>query len=447
MKRPHIVFVFSDQHRAAATGYAGNDDVKTPNLDKLSQQCLQFTTAVSCIPCCSPYRASLMTGQYPQSHGVFVNDVHLGNQAVSIAEAFQSAGYNTVYIGKWHLNGRGRGRFIPREERQGFDHWSVLECTHDYHHSFYYGDEESRLQWEGYDAQAQTARAQQYIRSRAASDQPFLLMLSWGPPHDPYDTAPESFKQMYDSTSLSLRPNVPEWKRSSARHHLAGYYAHISALDSYVGQLLATLEETGLAEDTIFVYTSDHGDMLGSHGEGRKQRPWDESILVPFLLRYPRQFGSAAARISAPFNSPDIMPTLLGLAGVPIPDTVEGNNFAPYLRGEADVPAEAALIACIQPAGEYSRNRGGKEFRGIRTERYTYVCDLNGPWLLYDLDADPYQMNNLCFAPSHQAVQEQLDELLLTMLKERGDSFLAGEHYLTLWGYETDETGTIPYHD
>ncbi len=444
-KAPNVVFVFSDQHRADATGYAGNPDVRTPNLDRLRAAGVHFSTAVSNIPCCSPYRASLLTGQYPLTHGVFVNDVHLGNDAISIADAFKAAGYDTAYVGKWHVNGRGRSSFIPREDRRGFDFWRVLECTHDYNNSHYYADDERKRRWDGYDALEQTRCAKEYIRGRRDRNNPFFLVVSWGPPHNPYDTAPSRFRAMYDADRLSLRPNVPAELQDAAARDLAGYYAHISALDEFVGDLWNTIAEEGLEEDTIFVYTSDHGDMLGSQGEVRKQRPWDESILVPFLLRYPRQFGDAPRDVATPFGSPDIMPTLLGLCRIPVPGTVEGVDFAPFLRGEEPPVAEAALIECIHPFGEFTREKGGREYRGVRTERYTYVRDLAGPWLLYDNQEDPFQQRNLCREQGADALRERLDAILWDILRAQEDEFLPGEHYIRRWGYVTDDNGTVPY--
>ena len=191
MKPPNIVFVFGDQWRAQATGYAGNPIVQTPNLDRLAQESINFYQAVSGCPVCSPYRASLLTGQVPLTHGVFVNDVYLGPNAPSIAQTFADNGYDTAYIGKWHVDGHGRSNPIPPERRQGFDYWQVLECTHNYNQSAYYaGDSDEKRTWEGYDAIAQTRDAQRYIREHDR-DRPFLLMLSWGPPHAPYGTAPE----------------------------------------------------------------------------------------------------------------------------------------------------------------------------------------------------------------------------------------------------------------
>ncbi|MFD0962371.1 sulfatase family protein [Paenibacillus chungangensis] len=447
MKKPNVIYVFSDQHRAEATGYSRNPDVRTPYMDQLSLESLNVELAVSNTPCCCPYRATLMTGQYPNTHGVFVNDVQLGRRAVSIAEAYADAGYDTGYIGKWHLNGRGRSAFIPQEQRHGFHHWQVLECTHDYNHSHYYEDDDLKLMWDGYDADAQTDSAIRYIQARSDGDKPFFLLLSWGPPHNPYDTAPQVFKDMYDPEALQLRPNVPEDNREESAKDLAGYYAHISALDACLGKLMRVIEETGIAEDTILVYTSDHGDMLGSQGANRKQSPWDESIRVPFLLRYPRLLGTEVQKFSNPFNSPDIMPTMLSLCGISIPDSVEGRDYSSYWRGEAACEIEEVLIQCVQPAGEYSKSRGGREYRGIRTKSYTYVRDLNGPWLLYNNESDPYQLTNLCHVSQYESLVKELDARLSDILKERRDEFLPGDAYVQAWGYEVDETGTVPYVD
>ncbi len=442
---PNVVFVFADQWRAQATGYAGDLNVRTPNLDGLAAESVNFTNAVSCCPVCSPYRASLITGCYPLTHGVFMNDLYLNPCAISIAEAFSEAGYATAYIGKWHLDGHGRSGFIPPERRQGFQYWKVLECTHDYNNSHYYAnDDPARHTWNGYDAIAQTRDAQQYIRERAG-EKSFALFLSWGPPHNPYETAPAQYKQLYDPAALTLRPNVPEDSAMAARKDLAGYYAHCSALDACIGQLLQTLQELNIADNTIFVFTSDHGDMLGSHGERRKQRPWDESIRVPLLLRYPARLGGRSRKIDAPINTPDITPTLLGLCGVEIPSSAEGRDLSRLAHDGEASDDDAALIACYAPFGEWTRAHGGREYRGVRTSRYTYVRDLNGPWLLYDNQEDPYQVENLCGRADASSLQARLDAVLDRKLEDTRDAFLPADAHIKQWGYAVDDTGTIPY--
>lgn len=441
---PNIVFIFADQWRAQATGYAGDSNVKTPHLDAFAAESINFSTAVSNCPVCSPWRATLMTGQYPLTHGVFVNDVPISSHPVYLAECFREAGYDTAYIGKWHIDGHGRGAYIPPERRKGFDYWKVRECTHDYNHSFYYAESPEKLWWEGYDAIAQTLDAINYIEGRE-TDTPFMLMLSWGPPHDPYNTAPEAFKALYDPDDLVLRPNVPEDIAEQAREWLAGYYAHCSALDWCFGRVMQALDNAGIGDDTVVIFTSDHGDMLGSKGARNKQRPWDESILVPMLLRYPNMFGHQGYTVDTPFNTPHFMPTLLGLAGLDVPDTVEGFDFSPFLRGESPAPEDSALIELPACFHQYAYYRGGKEWRGLRTSRYTYVIHREGPWYLYDNDRDPYQMENLVGHPLYAQVQSELDETLHQRLDARGDSFISGSELMRQAGYAVDERGDPIY--
>ena len=443
-RRPNVVFLLADQWRAQATGFAGDPNAVTPNLDRLASHSVRFTTAVSCCPVCSPYRASLITGRYPLSHGVFLNDVTLSTDAVSIAQAFGAAGYDTAYIGKWHLDGHGRSAFIPADRRQGFEYWKVLECTHDYNRSYYYADLPEKLQWPGFDAIAQTQDACAYIRTHGR-DKPFMLILSWGPPHDPYQTAPQRFRERFDPATIQLRPNVPVESAAKARTDLAGYYAHIAALDECVGQVLDTLDKTGRAKDTLLVFTSDHGDMLGSHSMTHKQKPYDESILVPLLVRLPSSMSTTVARIETPINTPDLMPTLLGLCGISIPKTVEGSDFSALLLEGKSFDNEAALIECPSPFGQWERRNGGREYRGIRTHRYTFVRDLQGPWLLFDNQNDPYQMDNLVNRPAFAGLQRRLEQLLAAKLQQTGDEFLPGLDYIRRWNWTVDDNGTVPY--
>ena len=351
--------------------------------------------------------------------------------------------------GKWHVDGRGRSNYIPPESRQGFDYWKALECTHSYNSSKYFAaDSDQPLKWQGYDAIEQTKDVQAFIRNRKRAGEdaaPFLLVLSWGPPHAPYDTAPEAYRQLYDADVIELRPNVPPQLAEAAREWIAGYYAHCTALDDCLGALLQTLQEEGLAEDTLFVFTSDHGDMLGSQGEVKKQRPWEESIRVPFLLRWPRRFGWEGCKVDALFDTPDILPTLLSLCGIPIPGTVEGQDFAATIEGGSDPSGGAALIYCPHPFGQFLRQDGGREYRGLRTRRHTYARDMHGPWLLYDNERDPFQLKNLVNRPEELSLQAALDAQLQRKLEERGDEFLPGMAYIEKWGYPLDETGTVPY--
>jgi arylsulfatase A-like enzyme len=442
--RPNVVFVLTDQWRAQATGYAGDPNVKTPNLDTLAFRSINFENAVSVCPVCTPYRASLLTGRYPLSTGMFMNDLYLPSQELCMAEIFKRSGYQTAYIGKWHLDGHGRDVFIPRDRRQGFDYWKAMECTHEYNESYYYaGEDPTKIKWEGYDAYAQTQDAQKYIRKHSKGDRPFLLVISYGAPHFPHHTAPEELKQQYPVESIKLRPNVPEDMKDLARKEAQGYYAHCTALDACVGDLYKTLEEAGKAENTIFVFTSDHGEMLGSQGQSpkRKQRPWDESIRVPFLLLYPAISGPEGHVVKAPICTPDILPTLLSLSGIEEPETIEGEDLSRFILNEKLDKDRVALFMNVSPFDSPER----QAFRGIRTSRYTLVHNSDGPWLLYDNLVDPYQMNNLIGMVKHVGLQKELEDLLQSKLKQTGDEFHPKEHYLEEWGYTVDSSGAIPY--
>jgi arylsulfatase A-like enzyme len=445
-QKPNVIFVFADQWRAQATGYAGDPNAITPVIDKLATESVVFTTAVCTAPVSSPYRGSLLTGQYPLSHGIFMNDVSLNPEINSMGKIFGKAGYTTAYIGKWHLDGHGRSAYIPPERRQGFEYWKVLECTHSYNNSLYYANEDTiPSKWKGYDAYYQTLDAAEYIREHAKGREPFLMVLSWGPPHNPYNTAPEEYRKKYEDFNIKLRPNVPEQSAEKAKNDLKGYYAHINALDDCMAILLKAIKDTGIEENTIFVFTSDHGDMLYSQGMQRKQKPFDESILVPFILRYPRVHGNRNITIDAPIGTPDILPTLLGLSGIEIPGSVEGEDMSVYLAGRKKLKDNNVLILSVTPFGEWIRKRGGVEYRGIRSRQFTYVRNLDGPWLLYDNKSDPYQQTNLIDNPEYTPVQAKMEKALQLKLKEMNDEFLPGEDYLKKWGYNVDSTGTVPY--
>jgi arylsulfatase A-like enzyme len=445
-RRPNILFVFADQWRRDAIGFTGDPNVRTPYIDRFSAQSVDVTHAVSGVPVCAPYRGSLMTGQYPHRHGVFVNDQAITSDAVPLGEAFRSQGYDTAYIGKWHLTLHDRLRPIAKHERLGFDFWRGFGCSHDYNKSSYFADDETtpRL-WEGYDAFAQTREACRYLAARREAADPFFMVMSWGPPHDPYDTAPEPFRKLYDARSITLRSNVPPELADRARDVLAGYYAHVSALDACFQLLLDGLRDAGLEDDTIVVLASDHGDMIGSHGLWKKQHPYDESVRVPFLVRWPAGLGTTRRSVAAPLDAPDVMPTLLGLAGLDVPATVQGRDFSGSIRtGHVD-PDAAALLACYCPFHELTRAKGGREYRGLRTPRYTYVRDLAGPWLLFDNAADPHQQANRATDPAMAGVRAALDAQLQDHLRHVGDDFATGDAMLQRHGIRLDASGDVYY--
>ncbi len=434
--RPNVVFVFADEWRSQDLGYTGNNDVLTPHIDRLAGESVNLYNTISGCPVCSPYRGSLLTGQYPLTHGVFLNDVPLDPEAETMGKVFKAAGYETAYIGKWHLDGHGRKSFIPKERRQGFDYWKVLECTHDYNDSWYWGNNDQFKKWDGYDAYAQTEDAIHYIKDRKGSDQPFMLIISWGPPHTPFTQAPEDMQQIYREKELKIRPNVDKKMWNATRNHLIGYYGHMTALDRCIGDLQETIKEAGLEDNTIFIFTSDHGYMIHSQGWFHKQVPYEESIHVPLLLKYPRLFGKNGQKNGVLVNTPDIMPTLLGLCNLPIPGSVEGNDLSGIITGKDEDNIEAVLLACYQPFGQWRRERGGIEYRGVRTKQYTYAVGLEGPWLLFDNKNDPYQLNNLVDQPEYQELRKLLHAMMQELLNQTNDRFEPGMNYSNRWGYQ-----------
>uniref|UniRef100_UPI0035930F93 sulfatase/phosphatase domain-containing protein n=1 Tax=Persicitalea sp. TaxID=3100273 RepID=UPI0035930F93 len=255
-------------------------------------------------------------------------------------------------------------------------------------------------------------------------------------------------RKMFENKKIILRDNVPAENREKAIETLRGYYAHMAAIDDNLGKLWQTLKDTGIEENTILVFSADHGDLLGSHGWWNKQQPYEESIRVPFLLHYPKLFGPNTTWTSdVLLNTPDIMPTLLGMSGIPIPESVEGINYTDIVRVQntsKKVPTET-LISCVQPFGQWPRSRGGKEYRGIVTQRFTYTRDLSGPWQLFDNKEDPYQLNNLIGNAKAAKLQVDLDKRLSKVLRERKDKFLPGLEYVKKWSYVIDETETVPY--
>jgi len=435
-RRPNLLFVFADQMRAQDCGFMGNMQVATPQMDRMAEAGVVFENAISTCPVCTPYRASLLTGRYPLNCRTAMNDVRLPVEELTIAEVLGAEGYETGYIGKWHLDGMYRGGFTPPgPRRQGFDYWAVAECTHAYMNSFYYRDDPEPIRIEGYDADHHTDLAVDYIREHAGDE--FCLFVSWGPPHNPYWEMPDEYK-VYDPAQITLPTNTVE----RAREDLAGQWCHITALDRCLGRMLDALEEAGIAEDTIVVFTSDHGDMLGAHDLDRKQKPWDESIMVPWVMQWPGGIPRGRRRDTL-LNVPDVMPTLLTLMGVETPETVEGQDLAGAVLGTGGIEPTSAYVA--NPMSFPSDRHDGAEWRGVRTKTHTYVERLDGPWLLYDNAHDRWQMANLIEDPAHADMREELAAELASWMERTGDDGAPREVWAERLGYTINERGIIGY--
>ncbi|MDO8587165.1 MAG: sulfatase [Armatimonadota bacterium] len=436
--RPNILFVFADQLRGSSLGHVGQEPVLTPNLDTFAGQGIRFTRAIANAPVCSPTRASLITGLHPLSHGIIANDIPLSPEVPSIAKSLEAHGYDTGYIGKWHLDLPDRTCFIPPgPRRQGFDFWAAHNCNHNYYESYYYRDDPEPIWNEGYEPAAQTDIAIDYLRRASRNEKPFCLFLSWGPPHCPYDHVPSRFREMYDADSLQVRPNAVD----PDRRIIAGYYAHITALDWSFGRLVSALDEAGLADDTLVIFTSDHGDMLFSQGRGWKCKPWAESVIVPFLARWPGRVPAGAVE-GAPFGLVNVMPTLLSLCGAKIPEEVEGTAYPSLLTGE-DGPRP-----CSTPIHHFIKvtARSFPEWRGVVTERYTYARFQKEPWVLYDDLSDHYQQRNLASDPASEGLRLEMEDELRYWLDQSNDEFESAEQLIRRLKIAVNETGVVPYY-
>jgi arylsulfatase A-like enzyme len=448
--QPNILFVFADQLRSQELSCYGGVNIKTPNLDRLANEGLMMTNAISTYPICSPFRGMLLTGLYPLHSGISNNDHPLNPELPSFAKACKEQGYNTAYIGKWHIDGMGRTVHIPKERRLGYDHWQALECTHDYFNSVYYNNDATEPEtWEGFDAEAQTVAAQEYIRKRD-TDKPFFLTLSWGPPHDPY-IAPKEYLDRVDPQKLVMRGNlkehgivdelqnnprfvIPEKYIQSHRQHrvkavdeqivrqrYAGYLAATLALDDYFGRLLKTLEEEGILDNTITVFTSDHGDQLGSHRFYGKNVPFAESISIPFLLRYPKLIESKTIN-DALLSPVDMFPTVFGMANLEYAE-IDGIDLTPVIMHKAEDTRDAILLMNLTHFNNTSLINGLDTYRGVQTKKYTYArYEDKTPWLLFDNTKDPLQINNLVGNSEYNDLIKELDNKLNNLLIEASDS-------------------------
>lgn len=408
-KRPNIVFVFADQMRAHAMGCMGNKQVITPHLDKLASEGLLVTNGISAQPVCSPYRAQLLTGRYGHSTGVIHNDIRLPDSEVVISELMKKQGYSTGYIGKWHLSGN-RKNPVDAKSRRGWDFWAVRNCSHAHSSPEYWlNDAKEPIRVPGWEPDVQTDLAVEFIKKNKQA--PFCLFLSFGPPHNPY-RAPSKYVEMYKGKILKTRPNVPEKNTES----LLQYYAMTTSLDSCMGRINDALDNAGISKDTIVVFTSDHGDMLGSQGHSLKQRPWEESINIPLILRYPRRV-KAEQRRDWIVSSVDVMPTLLGLCDIPIPSQLQGLDYSATFVGKSDTERDAAFLFNVHNGGG-----PGTDWRGIRTKEWTYAHHFSGDWVMYDLKNDPYQLKNLVDDPKFAAKKKELHKQLEAMRKNLGES-------------------------
>ncbi len=405
VRRPSILLILPDQWRGQDLGCMGNPEVRTPNLDRLASQGVLFRNTLANTPVCCPARAILLTGKYPHKNGMVANDLRLRESETTIAEILAARGYRTGFIGKWHLDGGPRlpGFVPPGPRRQGFAFWAANECSHEHFHPTYFRDTDRPIVEDRFEPEVWTDRAVEFLKQ--AGEAPFFLVVSMGPPHDPYG-APERFRKLYDPARLTMRPNWVEGVTSAGRRQVpAAYHAAMTAVDEQVGRLMRALDDLGRAEDTIVLFTSDHGDMLGSHGKRLKRKPWEESIRVPGILRYPAEV-EAGRTTEALLTHVDLAPTLLSLCGLPVPAEMQGTDLSGVVLGRTERGPDSAFFQIFVPfAGDGTPH----PWRGVRTDRFMYARSEAGPWVLYDLGDDPYEKKNLADDPAHNALRERME--------------------------------------
>jgi len=426
-RKPNVLFVLSDAHRAQALGCYGNAHVRTPHFDRLARDGVRLKTAVSNTPICRPYRASMMSGRFSHHTGVLTNRTKdnpgmdasgawIPGEQPTLGTQFKRGGYSCGYVGKWHL---GNVRLDPGPMRLGFDdYWAAaLRPAHTYYEWNYATSAEDSVQGSGrFRVDVETDLAIDFMTRE--HDKPFFLVVSWGPPHEPFEPPPE----------FDHYPNVPappnlraakSYTKAGALLSLGRYYGLVEAIDHAFGRLLKALDAAGLADDTIVVYTSDHGTMLGSHGAIGKEMPYSESTLVPFLVRWPGDVPPGTT-LNMPFGAPDVLPSLCGLAGLSLPEGVDGQDFSARLRGLDEGPWQDAVYLTSHVPSFMER----PGWRGLRSERWAFTRTQKRPLMLHDLRSDPFELRNLAGAdPDRDAV---FDEQLKLLMQAAGDGWSLG---------------------
>jgi uncharacterized sulfatase len=446
-RQPNLVYVFPDQYRKHAMGFLNQDPVLTPRIDAFAKESLFLPHAVSNYPVCSPHRAMLMTGQWPARNGVMANcnssRTHLGNflseDAQCLTDVLSDAGYSTGYMGKWHLDSSPStpdgetaewDAFTPPgPRRHSVDFWYSYGAANDHLNPHYWtGDSgvEDRVKVKQWSPEHEADQAIAYIKNDGGdyrdADRPFALFMSMNPPHPPYNKVPDRYRALYEgktSDDLLIRENVDRSAEGIKRapNSVLDYFAMVSGVDEQFGRVLDALEDQGLSDNTIVVFTSDHGEMMGSHNRMSKNVIYEESMNIPFLIRWPD--GIRPRTDDLILGTPDIYPSLLGLMGLAgnTPDSVEGDDRSSVIRdGSGDRP-DAGIYTRLPPG----RPRGG--LRGLRTHRHTYQAGAaRQDALLFDNVEDPFQMRNI--AGRGERLEKDLHDQMEQALVEAKDPWM-----------------------
>lgn len=420
---PNVLFVLADQWRFSAFSHSTDPLVQTPHVDRLASQGALFRRAYATNPVCTPNRSCIVTSRYCHQHRMVGNNVMLPPENIPcLGEVFQAGGYDTHYIGKWHMDGDAKPGFVPQGwRRRGFETFEGFNRGHLYYGSKTFTNDGDPLPIEGFEPVGQADLAIRYMQAhqdQAAGGRPFFCYLSWGPPHTPY-RPPEGYRQYLEpGAKLEWRDNVPKQWRESAlgRKELGGYYGLCEALDAEMGRVLEFLDDSGLVENTIVVFTADHGDMHGSHNFTRKGRPEEESLHIPLIVRWPKRIA-ASSKVDTLTTSIDLMPTLISMAGLRVPGRCEGRDHASALLGGRESQADS-----VYTQGKMTTAEG--QWRALVTPTHKLALYGNGEnTKLFDLEHDPYELTNLAGKREHATLEKELHAQLMKKGKESGDPF------------------------
>lgn len=421
----NVIVFFTDQQRHDTAGVHGCPLDLTPNFDRMAMEGTHLNHSYTCQPVCGPARSCLQTGMYATRTGCFRNGIPLPADAKTLAHHFAAEGYRTGYIGKWHLADSDQIGPVPPEQRGGYEYWlasNVLEFTSDAYDCNLYDSDNRKVKLPGYRVDALTDAAIHYIDMRRT--EPFFLFLSFLEPHhqnhrDDYP-APDGYAQRYAG-----RWTPPDLMAlgGSAPQHLPGYFGMVKRLDEALGRLRDALKSLNLDQQTILLFTSDHGNHFKTRNREYKRSCHDSSLRVPTALVGPGFDGGG--RINDLVSLIDLPPTLLDAAGIAVPPEMQGRSILPLLRGER-AGWQQEVFAQI------SESQVG---RCIRTARWKYsvvATEANG-WsdmnanayaeeCLYDLYADPYELHNLVTLDAFAEVKARLRARLVQRMCEAGES-------------------------
>ena len=452
-EKPNLVVIIADQWRGDALGWLGKEPVRTPCLDRLAENGVNFTNAVSSYPVSSPARAMLMTGLYPPHSKVTGNcnsentpyDIELATEARCWSDVLSEQKYDLAYIGKWHLDAPRKpyvdtynnkwaiawNEWCEPSRRHGFKYWEAYG-TYDYHlRPMYWSTNDTRDNFHYVDKwgpEYEADKAIEYISSpQRQNGKPFALVVSMNPPHTGYELVPEKYKEMYRDIDVEAickkRPDImPSGTKMGDyfRRNICNYYACMTGVDENVGRIVAELKNKGLLENTIVVFTSDHGIQMGAHEIEGKDIFYDSSMRIPLIISWQGKIKPRKdAKTSIAFA--DLYPTLLSLLGQKrnIPKEVQTNDLSTLiLEGKEDKDI-------VQPYYFLNPNDSTTGYRGLRGERYTFVQRIKkgvaDSVMLFDREADPYQMKNI--AKEEPKLTDEWKAKLRTWLIKNNDPF------------------------